>query len=128
MPVPAASAATPPPISATSHESWAAPSAAPRSNAPSSRRAWRGERSGDIFLADSSIGRLPDTAGGAARRRLGRRLIKARLEAALAGHPIVHLEHLLRLGVPGKVLDRTLVRGARVAQPQLPIVDIALQH
>src|SRR4029079_3595480 len=54
------------------------------------------------------------------RRRLRRRarLAEDRLRAAAPRHPLVHLEHLARLGVPRKVLHRALIGVARMPQPQ----------
>ena len=49
------------------------------------------------------------------------------LVAAPTGDPLVHLDDLARLGVPGKVLDGALIRGARVAQAQLTVIDVALE-
>src|SRR5688572_5476632 len=99
MPAPPASATTPPPMAALQPRE-------PAASAVSSRvRAYM--RSGHI--PDRSIGRR-----GGLRRERGRRerrhgLTEHGLVAAPPGDPLVHLDDLARLGVPGKVLDGALI-------------------
>src|SRR5437868_3519761 len=101
MPVPAATTATPAPISATSHPRLSAARTAAVSKARVRRRL------GHMLCRHAAR----DAADGLARWTV---FVEARLEAAPSRHPLVHFHDLSRLRVPGKMLDGARVRRARM--------------
>src|SRR4051812_31678576 len=115
MPVPAATTATAPPIRATSQPTLSTPRTAAANKARVTGRL------GHMLCRHAAR----DAADRRARWTV---FVEARLEAAPPRHPLVHFHDLARLRVPSKMLDGARVRRARMPQPQLAIIDVALQH